>query len=36
MVKKSIGLFINYTDIEGKETFILDGKFPFVSKVCIC
>lgn len=39
MVKKSIGLFMNYTDIEGKEKFILDDKsvkFPFVSKVCIC
>lgn len=39
MVKKSIGFFINYIDIEGKEKFILDGKFVkflFVLKVCIC
>lgn len=39
MVKKSIGLFMNYTDIQGEEKFILDDKsvkFPFVSKVCIC
>lgn len=39
MVKKSIGFFMNYIDIEGKEKFILDDKFVkflFVLKVCIC